>query len=387
METAATSASGPVTAVGGFELAVQRACGVGLAAVLVPSALQAPLGRVLYPRWWWLSVAPALVGTMLALVALCLTGRLRPRWAVAGTVSVSVCFALTAVATTGTVLVEGTAATGIAIIMSGFVGYALPPRWAVPSAAGLILTSLLSIALTRPSVHPELIGITGLQVALFGLGLVQRLIARRTTAAEDEATQRLRRALIADRAATSARADRRELERRLHDTVLNTLTALGRGGLTDSALLRARCAADAAFLHELRREAGNGDAGPDLLTRLRGVAADSTDTAFGAIVCGHVDATHIPEPACAALVAAVREALSNARRHSGAPAATVRVRPTGSGVEVTVLDRGRGPGPAPDAARLGIRRSIVERMADVGGVGSMSAAPGGGTEVTLRWPR
>jgi signal transduction histidine kinase len=57
------------------------------------------------------------------------------------------------------------------------------------------------------------------------------------------------------------------------------------------------------------------------------------------------------------------------------------------GVRVTVLDAGRGFDPDhSSSARLGLRRSIFERMADQGGSAVVRSAPGQGTEVILRWP-
>ncbi len=49
-------------------------------------------------------------------------------------------------------------------------------------------------------------------------------------------------------------------------------------------------------------------------------------------------------------------------------------------------DAGAGFDPARvHPARLGLRRSIVERMADWGGQALVRSAPGEGTTVTLRW--
>jgi len=210
---------------------------------------------------------PLLVVTS-GMIALCLRGRMRPRWTIGAVLPASVCFVLTSVATAGSGLVDATAVSTIAIGMSGAIGFLHPPRWAVPFGLVMMGSLAVSMALTRGQVHVDLIGSTVIGTVLLFLGVVAATIARRTTAAEDEAIGRLRRALIADRAAAAARADRRELERRLHDTVLNTLTALGRGSLTDSPVLRARCAADAEFLHVLRPGA---DPAPPETDLLRGV--------------------------------------------------------------------------------------------------------------------
>jgi signal transduction histidine kinase len=57
------------------------------------------------------------------------------------------------------------------------------------------------------------------------------------------------------------------------------------------------------------------------------------------------------------------------------------------GVQVTVRDAGAGFDPARvDPARLGLRRSITERVADWGGRVSVRSAPGQGTVVDMSWP-
>jgi signal transduction histidine kinase len=51
-----------------------------------------------------------------------------------------------------------------------------------------------------------------------------------------------------------------------------------------------------------------------------------------------------------------------------------------------VRDAGAGFDPARvDPVRLGLRRSIVERIAEWGGRASIRSAPGEGTVVSLRW--
>jgi signal transduction histidine kinase len=90
----------------------------------------------------------------------------------------------------------------------------------------------------------------------------------------------------------------------------------------------------------------------------------------------------------AALVRAVREAVVNAAKHSGAPEVSVYVEVGEDAVEAFVRDRGRGFDPATvDGDRRGIAESIVNRMARHGGAAEVQSAPGEGTEVSLRVAR
>jgi signal transduction histidine kinase len=83
-------------------------------------------------------------------------------------------------------------------------------------------------------------------------------------------------------------------------------------------------------------------------------------------------------------VAAAREAMVNASKHSGAARVDVYAEAGGEQVEIDVRDRGRGFDPATVSEdRRGIRGSIVDRMARHGGRTEIASKPGGGTEVRL----
>jgi signal transduction histidine kinase len=89
------------------------------------------------------------------------------------------------------------------------------------------------------------------------------------------------------------------------------------------------------------------------------------------------------------LVLAAREAMVNAAKHSGAAQVDVFAEVQGhlEPVVVDVFVRDRGDGFDVDAVpddRLGVRRSIVERMQRHGGSAEVRTAPGEGTEVRLR---
>jgi signal transduction histidine kinase len=74
----------------------------------------------------------------------------------------------------------------------------------------------------------------------------------------------------------------------------------------------------------------------------------------------------------------------NAAKHSGADKVDVYAETGPEQVEVFVRDRGRGfdPDRVPED-RLGVRRSVVDRMQRHGGGATVRSAPGEGTEVRL----
>ena len=87
-----------------------------------------------------------------------------------------------------------------------------------------------------------------------------------------------------------------------------------------------------------------------------------------------------------AIAGAVREAVTNARKHANATRIVVRVDCDRHGrTAVTVTDDGIGIDPerVANGNGLGVKSSIVGRMKRVGGYASLEDAPGGGTLVTL----
>ena len=84
---------------------------------------------------------------------------------------------------------------------------------------------------------------------------------------------------------------------------------------------------------------------------------------------------------------ATREALANVAAHAGTGEAWVSVTREAGTVRITVRDAGPGFDPARvDPARLGLRRSITERVTDCGGHASVRSSPGQGTLVSMSWP-
>jgi signal transduction histidine kinase len=273
--------------------------------------------------------------------------------------------------------------------------------------------------------------------------------------------------------------ERREHERLLHDTVLNTLTALAREGGGGATGVVGRCRHDVTLMEyvlSIPGEAGQGSEREQvarwtyggMLAAIEAVATEMRDR--GLIV--HVDAAGagarrgsadagspagpagapvaqagagarrgsadagspagpagapvaqagpgmpapqapaVPVPVAVAIAHAVREALVNVASHAGTGEAWVSACPVAAGndagpggdgaglgsgtgrgsgagrggVRVTVRDEGAGFDPGRvDPSRLGLRRSIIERIADWGGQATVRSAPGAGTEVILCW--
>jgi signal transduction histidine kinase len=287
------------------------------------------------------------------------------------------------------------------------------PAWYAPGA--------LSVPLALASPAAYLIGVGQLPgpgrrmmvaaavllVMVASVHIYGRRALYRRAAAADAALDQADAAAREQYVILSRNIERREHERLLHDTVLNTLTALARvgpGDRGDVAGVVSRCRQDVALIEAALSDPDpdRGTAGHDDLVRgVRGVAAEMS--ARGLDVHVEVDGgvPAVPAPVVTALSNATREALSNVAMHAGTADAWVevsRIAPDANagagdagrgsaGAQVTVRDRGTGFDPARvDQGRLGLRRSIAERLADCGGQASVWSAPGRGTVVRMSWP-
>lgn len=187
-------------------------------------------------------------------------------------------------------------------------------------------------------------------------------LARRTTAVVHDT-------LLNDLAVVMNAPDR--IDRRTRDRLLADLETLrGADWISASAAVDLP-AEDAGLRNELARLASE--------FQWRGLSLHLT----GSPLAHHVLA---PEVATA-LLGALRAALENVIRHSGVTTAEVEVIADADNVTVMVTDRGQGFDPKAVAGdRLGIRTSVIERMATVGGEARVWSAPGEGTSVIISAP-
>lgn len=178
---------------------------------------------------------------------------------------------------------------------------------------------------------------------------------------------RTNRALADTRAAEAREAERADIAAHLHDSVLQTLTLIRRRAQEPEAVARLARSQERelrAWLYTDRPERGTSlcDAFHDL--------AGEIEDRFGVPVEAVCVGDRGPDRSTEVVVAAAREALSNAVRH-GAPPVSLYVEAGAEGLEVFIRDRGAGFDPrdlaaiAPD--RHGVRESIIGRMERHGG--------------------
>lgn len=200
-------------------------------------------------------------------------------------------------------------------------------------------------------------------------------------------------AVAAYRESAGARAqliERHRLGAILHDSVMTALVSAAQAVTPEQRRGAARAARDG--IRRLEEYAATEPARSpvpllELPARLQAVAESPAFLPVDIFSALPDDSTlMLPAPASDALLEATFTALDNASRHSGASRATVSVRVVGRQLRVEIADDGRGFEPASvPQRRLGIRLSIIQRVADAGGRANVASAPGLGTTVTLEW--
>lgn len=217
-----------------------------------------------------------------------------------------------------------------------------------------------SLSLARDATIAILLGIGGIAIVLGPF--VYRLIAE--LAGERE-----------ERVRTQERAD---VAAHLHDSVLQTLALIQKNPADAARLARAQ-------ERDLRAWLFTGESLDEatVASALRSAAAEIEDAygiAVDVVAVGDCDYDEAARP----IVAAAREATANAAKHAGVPRVDVYAEITAGGIDVFVRDRGVGFDPdATPEDRLGVRRSIIDRMERHGGRAEIRSAPGEGTEVRL----
>jgi signal transduction histidine kinase/phage shock protein PspC (stress-responsive transcriptional regulator) len=193
---------------------------------------------------------------------------------------------------------------------------------------------------------------------------------------------RLLRSLTEERTERIRSQERAEVAAHLHDSVLQTLAMMQRraGDPGEVAGLARRQE------RELRAWLA-GRPAPGQSKRLAGAleaAAAEVEESHGVPVEVVVVGDRELDPAHEAVVAAAREAMTNAAKFGGGSPVDVYAESTGSRTQVFIRDR--GPGFDTDSIpgdRRGVRESIVGRMERHGGRTAITSSPGTGTEVEL----
>jgi signal transduction histidine kinase len=253
-----------------------------------------------------------------------------------------------------------TLATSTVVLMAAYLGgaaLARPHEWAAaaPIQLWMLIEAVLSYGIYRLVRH--------------GARVADRLVARNE--------QIRREAAIAE----ARRADEREYLAALHDTASATLLMVGAGVVTKPERWLSEQAARDLEVIRGREDIPAGEV--DLLAMLREVSGHTPLTVRWDVP-GFLT---VPAVVGIALSRGTREALTNVVRHSGVSEASIAVRRDGDTVSVEISDEGLGfDAAAVPENKYGVARSLVERMARIGGNAEVRSEPGAGTRVRLESP-
>lgn len=216
---------------------------------------------------------------------------------------------------------------------------------------------------------------------LVGIGFVLGLAA----STQRRSAERLAEALRVE----AATAERERLARSIHDGVLQVLARVRRRGAElggEAAELATLAGQQEVALRALvsSAPAASEDGMADLGARLKVLETDRI------AVSAPATAVLVKAVVASELTAAVREALNNVDKHAGPGAkAWVLLEDLGSEIVVSVRDDGVGiePGRVAEAereGRMGIAKSLLGRIEELGGSVALETAPGEGVEWEIR---
>ena len=293
-------------------------------------------------------------------------------------------------------------AFSLAVLCAGLIGALVEVRVA-PALVGVLALITLDPVLdyTRgalpegapPSGVAAYVAVIG--GCIIGVRLVLEGNARRVdrdTARRDEIERQQRMVEGVERAM-------RRQERLLHETVLNTLTAIARGGLGGTpqagSVLEQRCVEAIDVLSDL--ESGAQALEPTMAASALGYVTLNAELSsfIDGLRAGGLDVDvvldsleDVPDRVRGAILTAVRESLTNIARHAHARRAWVLVRvrdDPSTSVRVEVRDDGIGFDPARVPLGFGLDRAISGPMQEVGGTARVQSRRGEGTRVVLEW--
>jgi len=278
--------------------------------------------------------------------------------------------------------VDTTARINLARLVFGRGGWQAYVR--VGIGALLMISAAFVIGVDNGSMMSDGWGALVFVVLLLGAGfiVVGPLMHRLATDLSAEREERVRNQERADMAA------------HLHDSVLQTLALIQRNAQDPGTVTRLARAQERDLRSWLYDSPASAE--ENLSAALKAAAAEVEDAhgvSVDVVVVGEAPLGDAGN-GVRHVVAAAREAITNAAKHAGTGRVDVYAEVTGDdsddGGEIAVFVRDRGAGFDVDDIphdRHGVRGSIVQRMERHGGRAEVRSAPGQGTEVRLFQPR
>jgi signal transduction histidine kinase len=254
-----------------------------------------------------------------------------------------------------------------------------------------VLYGIIRVTPPGGGVDPVLAALDSVYSILLGGGIlilvgVLRYAATGVDVAQQNALERYSHAVRQH----ATEAERVQVDSIVHDSVLTTLLSAARAFSPEAKVLAATMAGNAiGHLREAVAVAPDAEAtiSGEIVAQRIVSAADSMSQPF--TVSTQVDEwCQIPIHVAEAAYSATVQAMVNSLQHAGTGVERwIAIRSHGHGAfEIEIGDKGAGfDRDAVPTERLGVRVSIVERVASAGGLATIETAPGEGTVLTLAW--
>lgn len=187
--------------------------------------------------------------------------------------------------------------------------------------------------------------------------------------------------------------ERVQVDSIVHDSVLTTLISAARAYTPEAMELSATMASNAiGHLKEAEASTPNDESTigvGQLANRILG-AAGALSAPFNGRIMG-IGAGSIPVQVAEALYSAAVQAMVNSLQHAGAAESVTRwltIQGEGAdGLNIEIGDTGVGfDVDEVPVERLGLRVSIIERVANAGGWVDIASLPGQGAVINIQWP-
>ncbi|WP_261380114.1 ATP-binding protein [Rhodococcus rhodochrous] len=337
--------------------------------------------------WWWLPTSLlAIFGTGIALGVATFLSDVRwvGRLAAANALAFLIAAALWFLAWTG----EASTSTAWQALFPGVAGLSAAAAWRPRTALAYLTVVVFVVQATNYLLVNTTTGyrfVPELAFALMFCGVfaAAAIVAFRTGDVLDSTVAATERSVVA----AARTVERERFDALVHDQVMSTLLASGRGASDGPVAAQARRALE--MFDSLRRgDDTESSFDADRVAAQFRSAASEVDEDVEFTTATSVDAgPHYPADVIRAVAAALAEAVRNSVRHAGPGTQRAVHVDLGSGsVRVVVRDDGHGFDPAQvDPYRMGIRASIHGRMRSLAGGDSQITSGPGGTTVTLFW--
>ncbi|MCA1833662.1 MAG: DUF5931 domain-containing protein [Actinomycetota bacterium] len=249
-------------------------------------------------------------------------------------------------------------------------------------------------SLLRPEIQSLATGIVLYVVSGLAVGLVSRLLQRSADELRVATLEAIRQ-----RERVARLAERESMARHIHDSVLQTLAMIHKRAKEIAASRRV----DRTGIEEV------ADMAADQEVALRGlILREPVEVATGArslrdgleraarvvnglkVEVSTVGALFMEAQAAESIASAVAQLLQNVANHAGTDSATVFAEVDDGALSVTVRDDGAGfdydPSFLHQQGKMGLEKSVIGRVEDIGGSVRVQSSPGAGTMVEIKVP-